>query len=207
MPIRATSKWSAVVAILAVMGCSDDSKAPVPDKTVVQDQSPTGDRPVQRMEKEYPAERGNPGEARPGDSRPSTDSKLADRAVTPDQSDPSCKGVTCTLINDCCDCTTTSGTPWTCGISNCKVDTCTSVGITQPSTRCLNGHCPLESDKTGCIDDKECKKLDDCCTCGAVPVTASAPACAKLCTIDTCTSWGLSKLVARCAKGVCRLAP
>jgi hypothetical protein len=208
MRISATSTWSAVVAILAVAACNSGNTNPPGPDVVVKDQRPTVDQPA-GWEKELAHDGAKGSEVKPtGDSKPSPDTQLAvDKTVLlPDQPDP-CAKVTCNVQNDCCECAAVEGKVPVCSIPTCKTSSCVAAGITPPSTRCLNGHCVLESDQTGCTDDKECKKLDDCCTCGAAPVKATGPACNKLCLVNVCSSFGLSKLVARCQKGVCRLAP
>ncbi len=83
-----------------------------------------------------------------------------------------------------------------------------ALGIKQPLATCLAGHCLVVSNEpASCSSDKECQRVDDCCTCTALPVAATVPTCQKLCLINTCTSWGLPASTAKCVGGLCRLVP
>lgn len=145
------------------------------------------------------------------DGKPLADSKAAvDKPTSGDLPADPCAKVTCSLKNDCCDCEAFSAnvSPPPCVDTSCKQPTCGALGIQQPIPSCLKGHCLVLSDApASCSSDKECKVVDDCCTCTALPLAAQAPACQKMCLIDTCPSWGLGAATARCLGGLCRLVP
>jgi len=140
------------------------------------------------------------------DGKPESDAPTKDLPVG-DLADP-CATVKCALQNDCCDCAALGGSVPPCSITTCKVSTCTALNVQQPIAACLKGHCLVESDApASCTADKDCKLVNDCCTCTALPATSTAPACAKMCLISTCVSWGLPAATAHCLGGKCRLVP
>jgi hypothetical protein len=115
----------------------------------------------------------------------------------------------CKVFNDCCDC---EAIPVSSNKPICKkfclINTCESLGLKQPEASCVGGRCVITDRGTACTSDKDCKKVDNCCDCLALPTTVTTPFCGiKSCFVSTCTGLGLSKYNARCVQGVCRLAP
>ena len=71
-----------------------------------------------------------------------------------------------------------------------------------------------------CATASDCKLVDDCCTCAAIPIGATAPPCSVLCTQNQCETRQLRQgavdcVVGRCVAGfacdasqvTCRVAP
>ncbi|MBV1861542.1 MAG: hypothetical protein KUG77_24195 [Nannocystaceae bacterium] len=57
-----------------------------------------------------------------------------------------------------------------------------------------------------CVMDEDCMLVDDCCTCGAIPVGDEAPECdLKECLVSTCTSLGLGMPAVECNFGTCEV--
>lgn len=114
----------------------------------------------------------------------------------------------CKVFNDCCDC---EAIPVKVNKPNCKklcvISTCQSLGFKLPEAYCAGGRCLITDRGTSCKTDKDCKQVDNCCDCLALPVGVSAPVCnINSCFVSTCTALGLTKLQPRCANGTCRLA-
>ncbi len=212
------------VGLLAALAtaCSDDTtgkldtgpgkdQAPAADQSPAVDRGPGWDSGV------------NPDKAPPADQAPAADkAPPADKGPKPDKAPPkpdsapkpdawaaSCGGVKCTLLNDCCTCRAYNPgtTVPVCPVTNCKQPTCGALAIKNPGTYCLKGQCIVGDRGTACSADSDCKRVDNCCDCIAIPKGASAPNCPiKSCFVPTCTGKGLSTAKARCVSGYCRLA-
>lgn len=79
-------------------------------------------------------------------------------------------------------------------------DGATSGGTADDGT----GGMPTEPE---CRDDRDCMVVNDCCSCGAVPVGEEPIECPKNCFQPSCDAIGLFDPVAECHAGTCRLAP
>jgi hypothetical protein len=135
-----------------------------------------------------------------------TDREVAlDQKAGPDLAPDPCAGISCGLLNDCCDCYATNGPPPGQCKMLCKQNTCDALGIKPQVTYCVGGHCLVTAGATSCNADTDCQRVDNCCDCLALPKAASAPDCQKLCLINTCVSRGLATAKVRCILGECRL--
>ena len=113
------------------------------------------------------------------------------------------------MFEDCCDCRAEYiwVTSPICKMA-CTVKACTpEAGIKLPKAYCLKGQCLLAESAVGCTADKDCKKVDDCCYCMAVPTSTTPETCPNMCFINTCTGIGLANATPQCVGGTCRLVP
>lgn len=87
-------------------------------------------------------------------------------------------------------------------------DSTTSGGSTSGDTDGSTGGSSTTGGTTEpeCIMDEDCMLVDDCCTCGAIPVGDEAPACEIMeCLVSTCTSIGLQIPAVECNFGTCEV--
>lgn len=207
---RSIASLLPLAALLLLVACPDDTGTSVDQRV---DQPPTADLPPSVDGQQ---DQGSPLEAAADLPRSDakhdgakTDAKKTDGPpVGTDASDP-CAGVSCGVANDCCSCAaydTKTGPPG-CAITGCKQPTCSALGIAGPTSYCLKGKCLLAAGGTTCSGAVSCYLVDNCCECTALPAGATAAACAKLCLISTCTSYGLSSAKAACVAGVCKVTP
>lgn len=54
-----------------------------------------------------------------------------------------------------------------------------------------------------CAQDSDCMLVNDCCSCGAVPVGTKLPTCEGNCLQATCDALGLGGVEVACRSGVC----
>jgi hypothetical protein len=70
----------------------------------------------------------------------------------------------------------------------------------------LTGACEDDDPSTTCLQDTDCKKVDDCCEgCLAVSITEVVPACAADCIQSACMSTNQEDHVAACKRDTCTL--
>jgi len=121
--------------------------------------------------------------------------------------DPTCSGVQCHVVNNCCSCVASrnafSAPPCP---AICESPRCEAQGIGKPFAYCLKGHCLLGDGLDPCVVDSDCQKADDCCYCLALPKKVAPPPCPADCFTGQCTSLGLEAAKPRCVAGTCRLA-
>ena len=135
-------------------------------------------------------------------------SKKPDAKVSPDGPAAACSGVKCVLQNDCCFCKARkSGTTMpVCPQTNCKQPTCGGIMLKKPALYCFKGHCLVTDEQTKCATDADCRRVNNCCDCLALPKGALDPPCAvKSCFVPDCTAKGMATAQARCVAGVCKL--
>jgi hypothetical protein len=207
---------------LPQVGCSDRASPSAADSSCKCDR-PGDDQKIEwdasgndlsGLDQAPSVEAGRPDGARP-DHRKPDGAQHKDLSVKPDHSSPdgpgACAKVACEVINDCCECSSydkTGPTPTPCPITSCFVPTCTSWGVKNPTSYCLQGQCFAAESATTCASDTDCQLINDCCECLALPATLTLPACKKLCVVSTCVAKGLAitSLKARCLSGSCRLS-
>jgi hypothetical protein len=200
-----------VALTLALAACNSgsstvDSRVDLPHGSDL----PTGhgDQPGKvdqaRVDKHQPAE-GIAPDKKALDQKVTLDKKAQDQKVSPDLVPDPCAGITCGLLNDCCDCYATNGPPPGICKMMCKQNMCDALGIKPQVTYCIAGYCVVTAGATSCTADTDCQRIDNCCDCLALPNAASAPDCKKLCLISTCVSRGLATAKAHCVLGECRL--
>jgi hypothetical protein len=126
--------------------------------------------------------------------------------------DPACEGVSCGMINDCCQCRpydlAKPPKPIDCA-AICDAPMCQAWGITKPHPYCLAGKCFFTDGVGTCASDADCKLVNDCCQCLALPTAAAKlfeSQCAADCFQPTCAGLGLGSVKARCKAGTCRLS-
>jgi hypothetical protein len=127
--------------------------------------------------------------------------------------DPSCEGVSCAVINDCCQCAAYDKAkppvPGPACLINCDVSSCEGKGITQPQAYCLAGMCFLTKGNGTCTADTDCGLVNNCCACMALPAALATIVdnqCAADCAWGQCGFKGIGSVKARCLGGRCRLA-
>jgi hypothetical protein len=200
---------AATVALFTA--CSDDNGSVTPDSrapdSAVADMS-TGDGPGADGPITTPDSTPVPdGDQKPDKSPPPPDQgpPPPDGPKTQCYSDKDCK-----VFEDCCSCQAVF--TWE-NMPSCKMacthKACTTKkALTQPEAYCLTakGKCFL-GDSAACSTDADCKLVNDCCSCMAVPVSVTPPNCPMTCLVDSCTSVGLQGATAVCLSGKCRLKP
>lgn len=126
--------------------------------------------------------------------------------------DPACAGVSCGLVNDCCQCQAYDNSvppPMPPCTAICDAPMCEALGIAGPQPYCFRGRCFLTAQQGTCNSDADCQLVNDCCNCLALPRAAAqsvAATCLADCFVGQCTGLGLAGVSARCVAGTCRLA-
>lgn len=173
-----------------------DAKQPTPD---VKKPNPDAKQPTPDVKQPTP------------DAKPKPDSKVPkpdSKAPKPDGPSGACGGVKCVLQNDCCFCKgrKTGTTVPVCPSTTCKQPTCGGIMIKSPLTYCINGRCLVTDGPTTCTSDSDCRLVNNCCDCLALPTKALNPPCAVTsCFVPSCTAFGLNAYKPRCVSGVCKL--
>lgn len=152
------------------------------------------------------------------DSKPVADQKVispdasVDAAKAPDATLPTLCAVDndCRAFEDCCTCRTHFAweTPASCKMA-CAVTKCKEIGIDPKAAYCVQGRCKLTVDAPSCTTSADCRRIDDCCNCLALPNSVKGPTCPTgiNCLINTCAAHSLSGYKAACISGQCRLVP
>jgi len=216
-----------ILLVGASPGCSDDttkSDAAVTDKgsagpldngappdRAARDSKPAVDKKVKPDGKATQDLKAKPDTSPPKDKGtppPKDKGTPPDKAAKVDAWAASCPGVTCKIQDDCCVCKSRKGgITWpACPITTCKQNTCGSVYIKKPAPYCLKGHCLLTDTGTACKIDSDCKLVNNCCDCLALPKGSGPPPCKiTTCLVPTCQGKGLTAAKPRCLGGVCYL--
>jgi hypothetical protein len=196
------------VAVSLITACSDDGGTVIPDTSTpdsaVADMT-TGDGPAADGPTTPDSTPVPDGDQKPDKSPPDQGPPLPDGPKTQCYSDKDCK-----VAEDCCSCNAVyawENSPMckmACNDKACK----TKKALTQPEAYCLTakGKCFL-GDAAACSTDADCKLVNDCCSCMAVPVSVTPPNCTTNCLVDSCTGFGLQGATAVCKSGKCRLQP
>jgi hypothetical protein len=169
---------------------------PVSDKAALPDKKPPVDL--------KPADLKPPVDLKPAVDQPPPDQKQPDQAVP-----QACLADTdCVLYNTCCECQPRlkSAKPPPVCPSGCVQLICEALGLPKPTAICHQGKCIL-ADDTVCATNLDCKKIDDCCICGAVHKSILYPKCQLYCPWNMCHYDGMTYYKPACVAGVCRLVP
>ena len=130
---------------------------------------------------------------------------IADKGTNADKGTPDCvNDGDCKVFQDCCTCKAVplGQNPGICKRA-CKQDTC-DAWFNTPGAYCVGGKCKVgEAAVKSCSVKGDCRLVNDCCTCLAVPAKLSLPTCGiKSCFVSTCVGQGLSRATADCVKGI-----
>lgn len=168
-----------------------------PDQATSDQAMPDQAMPDKAAPDKATADMGKPDKATP--DKGMTDVSTADSTPLP------CK---CALQNDCCHCKARKAgtTQPVCPTTTCKQPTCGGLLIKQPLLYCKGGHCLLTDGATKCSSDSDCRLVNNCCDCLALPLKALDPPCAiTSCFVPTCQGMGMPTAKARCLGGLCKL--
>ena len=134
----------------------------------------------------------------------------ADRATGDLWVYPECSNMACAVHNDCCSCVPYDANRTTLRrcTETCEQPMCEARGIQAPQAYCLRSWCLLAAGEGTCLIDKDCARVNDCCTCAALPAAAARTmelSCRADCERPSCDAGGLGAAVPRCVRGSCRL--